>query len=383
MRIILIGNYAPDQQESMERFAQMLASGLQNAGHEAEIWRPSIYVGRWNKSTNSGLGKWVGYVDKLIIFPLILKWRLLDNNLNNLSVWFHICDHSNSPYLKYLPSQRTSITCHDVLAIRGALGHKDTYCQASALGEIMQKWILKWLSQAKQLASVSNYSLNQLKELTSSQDTSSENWQVIYNSFNADFYSVNAEQISARIYKKCPGLEGPFLLHVGSGHIRKNRKMLLRMVDVLGERWQGNICFAGEALDKEILSLAQSLGLIHRVISFVKPTHAELLALYSACEAFVFPSYSEGFGWPIIEAQACSAPVITSNIEPMLEISGGAALYANPDKPEDFAEALFLLKDYSVREGLIKNGLSNIRRFESKKMIDSYLNLYGIESVAC
>jgi len=150
------------------------------------------------------------------------------------------------------------------------------------------------------------------------------------------------------------------------------------MVYMLGGRWSGNIYFAGEGPDKEILARIEALGLRERVRFIVKPSHSTLVALYSRCEAFIFPSYSEGFGWPVIEAQACGAPVIASNIEPMPEVSGGAALHADPSDPEAFGEALLILKNLSTRALLVQKGVDNSRRFEPSHMIQAYLNLCGL-----
>src|SRR5712675_779390 len=120
VHIILIGNYKPDDQVSMQRFTNMLEKGFNEAGITSEIWYPRVFFGKWVKQTFYGLGKWLGYIDKWIIFPFILKRRIRRSKRQNKSFSFHICDHSNAPYLKYLPVERTVITCHDVLAIMGA-----------------------------------------------------------------------------------------------------------------------------------------------------------------------------------------------------------------------------------------------------------------------
>lgn len=379
MEFILIGNYRPDKQESMERFAQMLATGFEGAGNTCEIWRPSVFFGANVSSTLSGLGKWLGYIDKWLLFPLVLKWRLLKKKYRNGNVRFHICDHSNSFYLSQLPRNATAITCHDVLAIRGALGYADAYCPSSGAGKILQKWILKNLGKAKLLATVSQLTLDQLNKLTSQSDKSDRIWGVIHNAFNANFQHVDSEK-SAQLLLGAGMPKGkPFLLHVGSSLQRKNRGLLIGMVAALGNSWDGIICFAGKAIDEKLLAEAKALNLTHRIVSLVKPSHETLLALYSTCEAFVFPSFSEGFGWPVIEAQACSAPVIASNLEPMPEVSGGAALHADPYKPEDFANAFLLLKNKELKAALISKGLENSQRFGLKEMIDKYLALHGLK----
>ncbi len=381
MTIILIGNYPPDQQESMERFTQMLERGFRVAGLKTEVWRPIPLLGAKFRKTTSGLGKWMGYIDKWVIFPLLLQWRLLGKRFLQSHVRFHICDHSNAPYLNYLPADRTVITCHDVLAIRGAMGFADAYCEASTFGKLLQKWILFHLSNAKTLASVSQLTLNQLMELSGSQGKYKKNWCIIYNAFNADFKPTNTKKSQELLSEVALDLQKPYILHVGSGLPRKNRKMLLDMVHALGNQWDGYIYFAGQPLDASLLSHAKKLGLQDRVHAVVKPSHTLLVALYSSCQALIFPSFSEGFGWPVIEAQACGAPVIASNKEPMPEVSGGAAIHVNPYNPHEFAQALLSLNDEAFRADLIQRGFQNIQRFETAKIINAYLDLHQADTI--
>ncbi len=378
MRIILIGNYSHDKQESMQRFAEMLNRGILNAGYKAEIWRPDVIVGALTKKTTGGLAKWLGYIDKYIIFPVILMWRLREKKLRKPTTRFHVCDHSNSPYLKFLPKDRTGITCHDVLAIRGAMGYQDAYCDATFTGKILQKWILSNLRKAKLLAAASRLTLSQLENLSSNQDNDKKDWRVIHLGFNAQFAPLEIQQRLPLLAKANVKTDAPFILHVGSDQPRKNRKMLMDMVAELGAQWTGNIYYAGQGIDENILSHAKSLGLSARVFSVVNPDHQTLLALYSACEAFVFPSFSEGFGWPLIEAQACGAPVIASSVEPMPEVSNGTALHADPTKPKEFAEAFLRLKDQNFRENLIRSGLANASQYNGDHMINGYLALHGL-----
>ena len=376
MKIILIGNYSLDNQQSMERFALMLSEGFKNSGVATKIWRPVVFFGRKSLNPYQGFGKYLGYFDKWLLFPLILKLRLL-KHANNKDVIFHICDHSNAPYLKFLPKDKTIITCHDVLAIRGAFGYKDAYCPASGMGVMLQKWILKNLSQSQNLVSVSHFTLSQLKELCKDKKINSKNWVVIHNAFNAAFQPV-PKAACKQILKDTP-LNGhlPFILHVGSGLQRKNRKLLLDMLLSLGDRWNGLICYAGGALDTELINYAKALGLEDRVVSVVGPNHTTLVALYSASDAFIFPSLSEGFGWPLIEAQACGTPVIASNLEPMPEVSGGTAIHVPPLDPHLFAEAFLDLQTDSFRTQLIQKGFENIKRFSNDIMIKRYLKIYS------
>jgi glycosyltransferase involved in cell wall biosynthesis len=376
MKIILIGNYTLDNQESMERFTLMLYEGFKTKGIVTDIWRPIFFFGNKSLNPHSGLGKYLGYIDKWLLFPLVLKWRLLKKSNRSHSVFFHICDHSNAPYLKHLPKDRSGITCHDVLAIRGAFGYADAYCPASGMGKILQKWILQNLSKAKKIACVSQHTLLQLKDLCERNDVNDKNWVVILNAFNAPFRPLLKAESQERLQFTVLNGMSPFILHIGSSLPRKNRKLLLDMVYQLGNQWNGYVCFAGEALDEDFTNHAEKLGIKDRVVSIVRPNHDVLVALLSTCEAFVFPSFSEGFGWPVIEAQACGAPVIASDLAPMPEVSGGMALHAPPTSSKLFAEAFLKLKDIPFRESVIQNGFQNVLRFSNDQMINDYISLY-------
>lgn len=379
MKIILISNYIPDQQESMKRFAEMLDREFKAIGVKTELWFPTVFFGKPFKSTNAGIGKWMGYADKWLLFPLIIRLRIILRGLNKNDIRFHVCDHSNSPYLKYFPAERAAITCHDVIAIRAGLGYTDSNQQPSRFGVLQQKWILSNLRKAKRLAAVSNFTLNQLKDLTPDVADNHPNWRVILNPFNADFYPVNQADRSPLLKQAGLDPDPKYILHVGSGLPRKNRDLLLTMVAELGERWDGIIVYAGEQADEQLSLKIKDLGLEHRVVFVIKPRHEVLRALYSGCQAFVFPSFNEGFGWPVIEAQACGVPVIASNLDPMPEVGGNGTLYASPYKPDDFAEAFLKLSDLQCKAELITRGLENCERFDMSKIIKQYLALHNFE----
>lgn len=375
MRIILIGNYNKDKQQSMNLFAKMLSSGYNKLNIQTEIWLPEAFFAKWTNSTNKGIGKWLGYADKYIVFPIKLKFKLLNKKYNSKDVRFHICDHSNSIYINYLPKDRTLITCHDVLAIRGALGYKDAYCPATVTGKILQKWILKNLSKARYLAAVSNFTLNQLNDLLKKKKGLTDKWKVIYNGFNGDFWKMDSDQSGPLLKNAGISLDEPYILHVGSQLQRKNRKLLLDLVYNLGDQYNGKVCFAGQAIDDGLLNHAISLELQNRLVQVVKPDHHTLVALYSNCHAFIFPSFSEGFGWPIIEAQACGAPVITSKLQPFMEVGGKGAFYADPNNSEDFATAFLSLNEYDIKNKQIQEGYNNCERFGINELMKSYVEL--------
>lgn len=362
----------------MIRFGNLLANGYRSRGLSVEIFSPRpILLGK-NVNPGRGVLKWLSYVDKWILFPFLLR-RFVRQRRQKFGdgIRYHICDHSNAPYLAHLPKNRTVITCHDVLAIRGALGYPEAYCAASRTGIFLQRWILKHLRNAEQIACVSQLTLHHLYEITGKNDLR-PGWIVVHNAFNAEFGKIESQEAVQILKEKGIILPQPFLLHVGSNLPRKNRRMLLRMTRQASQDWPGYICFTGEPMDAWLTEEARALGILDRIHSVPKPDHRTLCALYSLAHALVFPSLSEGFGWPLIEAQACGTPVIASNLEPLLEVSGGTALHADPHDPQLFASALLTLNDAAVRKTLIDKGLKNTARFGLVQMVEKYLALHGL-----
>lgn len=106
-------------------------------------------------------------------------------------------------------------------------------------------------------------------------------------------------------------------------------------------------------------------------------TDEEILEEYKCCDIVNFPSTYEGFGMPIIEAQAIGRCVITSNIPPMSEIVGNYPLLINPFSVESIRNAYIqIISDLTLRNKLIKCGLENVKRFDLKKICDDYIALY-------
>ena len=142
---------------------------------------------------------------------------------------------------------------------------------------------------------------------------------------------------------------------------------------LIKNEWNGILLFAGENLNIELLKMVEKFELKNRIIDLGKVSHHQLVNLYSNCFAFIFPSFSEGFGWPIIEEQACEAPVITVNLAPMNEVAGEGAIFADPNDATTFKSALYKLKDDGFKLDLIAKGKKNIERYQSSLVIDSYL----------
>jgi glycosyltransferase involved in cell wall biosynthesis len=362
----LVGNYPPDAQESMIRYAQLVHAGLTESGVDAHLAFPEAAV-NVARRTARGLWKWIGYLDKYLVSVPALRREARRADI------VHICDHSNSVYIPLARSVPHVVTCHDLLAVRGALG-ENTDCPASATGRLLQRSILRGLNRADALACVSSATYGDASRLLP--DYEGE-MLLAPNSLNYPYQPIDPDEARARL-GSIPALAAghPFVLNLGSSLRRKNREGVLESV-ALASSWGGLIVFAGQPLTPEQRGLATRLGLVDRIVEIQKPSNAVIEALYNTALALHFPSRFEGFGWPIIEAQACGCPVICSNQNPMAEISGGAALLCDVDDAEALARAICSVAgDVDLRQDLRQRGIQNASRFSRSEMIDRFSGLY-------
>ena len=373
--VVLIGNYPLDRQESMLRFRDLIQSRLDAAGWETvSIFPGSVIGGVMNKGP---LVKWLRYVDKYIFFPFVLKRKLaaIKRKVAGRKVVVHICDHSNAVYTG--AAQRFSpvlVSCHDLLAVRGALG-EDTDCPASAAGKILQKAILRGVAQANAVACISQATRGDLIRLAGAE--AGEKSVHVPLALNYPYHPMSRDEALAELARA--GLDLPYrgyVLHVGSSLRRKNREALLRAVALIREEWPGEIVFAGEALLPEERELARSLGLEKRVREVSRPDNETLRALYAAAHALIFMSRFEGFGWPVLEAQASGCPVICSNRTSVPEVAGEAGLVHEPDDYAGIARDIQRLQDAAFRDNVTSRGLENAASYSSERMMGSYEEIY-------
>lgn len=149
----------------------------------------------------------------------------------------------------------------------------------------------------------------------------------------------------------------PYILYVGNDYPHKNLKRL-------------NLAF--EKLVKEH-NLNYELILITKFVS-----EEDLDKLYRNASLYVFPSLSEGFGLPPLEAMARGVPVVSSNATCLPKILGDAALYFNPLDIDDMAKVIKkALLDNNLREELIKKGFEQIKKYSWQKMAKETFKLYS------
>ncbi len=207
--------------------------------------------------------------------------------------------------------------------------------------------------------------------------------RLIYNGVDKDiFYKITeAEQQQARKVLKAKGVESPFLLFVGTIEPRKNLRGLLEAFRMLRSRtdFKGKVVVVGMKgwLSDGLEDYIRQLKIKNDVLFLGYVSNEELRYLYNLTEAFVFPSYYEGFGFPIVEAFCCGAPVITSNISSPFEIAGDCAITIDPYDPEQIALALQeILAHPEKREELSQKGRKRSELFSFKKTAEETLKVY-------
>ena len=381
---VLIGNFLPDRQESMTRFEHMLADGFSARGLDVETWRPEPFFVRWVREYRyGGFPKYLGYLDKFVLFPKTIRKHLRKAPPGTV---YHIIDHSNAIYARHFKQVPLVVTCHDLLQIRSALGEFPQN-PLTRSGQKYQRWILDALRGLHCVACVSGKTRTDLLRLAG---LAADAVHIIPNGLNYQYQPIPANEggviLDAALRRQnlaWPGggtVRPPILFSIGGAHWYKNRTGLIKIWGELKQRLSPPRVFVyvGPSFDAEQESLIQKLGLQDTLLRVPQLHDEELRAAYSLADGLVFPSWEEGFGWPIAEAQACGCPVFTSDRAPMTEVGGTAARYFDPADPAGAAEVI--LRSLALAEPLREAGLSQARRWDPQLMLDAYLKLYDAQS---
>jgi len=365
MKVLLVGNYAFDGSTSMHIWANALRRELLQLEIQAELIFPKPVFGRIEPSAQ-GVGKWLGYIDRFVLFPLSLRAAAARMDV------VHLCDHGAAMYAFAVKRKPVVVTCHDMLAVRGALGEA-VDCPATFLGRLLQHWILRGMRRATRVACVSQFTLNDARRILKED----ANLCLVLNGLNYPYQLLPSDEVDRRL-AGVPGIQRPFILHVGSHQPRKNCEGVLRVFARATKRTDLQLVFAGDALSQDLIELAGKLQVSDRIVQVIRPSVETLEALYNRAVALLFPSRHEGFGWPTIEAQACGCPVVASDIPPFIEAVGQSAALRPLDDEDGMAESIRrFAADPEYREQMRQSGFQNVRsRFQMSRMISEYVSLY-------
>lgn len=190
-----------------------------------------------------------------------------------------------------------------------------------------------------------------------------ERVDVIYHGVDPVFRPLPVDEVAA--FRRDRGLPERFVLFVGTLEPRKN---LVRLVEAFARIRDGRVrlVLAGGKgwLYDDLFAKVEALELDEEVVFPGYVMNDELSLWYNAATVFSYPSVYEGFGLPVLEAQACGTPVLTSNTSSLPEAAGDGALMVDPYDVEELAAGLDrLLTDEPLRHELRERGLAHARQF--------------------
>ncbi|MCC6857345.1 MAG: glycosyltransferase family 4 protein [Bryobacterales bacterium] len=209
---------------------------------------------------------------------------------------------------------------------------------------------------------------------------------VVPNAAAPEFRPVNREQ-SAGVVLSRFRIRGPFILSVGDLQPRKNQVGLIRAFGRLLDAHPNlphHLVLAGKPtwFAPRVAEAARQSGHASRIHLPGFVGDDDLLHLYNACDLFVFPSFYEGFGLPLLEAMACGRAVTCSDTSAMPEVADGAAILFDPGSTDQMARAMAdLLLDAELRARMERLGLMRASQFNwhttARKTLEVYCEVAG------
>jgi glycosyltransferase involved in cell wall biosynthesis len=189
-------------------------------------------------------------------------------------------------------------------------------------------------------------------------------------------------ETSAKWVRSRFGIAAPFILNVGDLQPRKNQIGLIRaFADMVSARPQlpHHLVLAGQDSwrGSDVRRAAERSGCAGRIHFTGFVLDDDLLQLYNACEFFVFPSFYEGFGLPVLEAMACSRAVACSNSTAIPEVADAAAILFDPHDTAEITRAMLdLALSVDLRARMERLGLQRAAKFNWRSTAEKTLEVY-------
>lgn len=278
---------------------------------------------------------------------ILNRWRNVSFTKRINSELLHITGHDHYLILGLI-RKKTILTIHDVEVLKRSSGIK---------GFLLKKLWFDWpIKYATCITTISEFSKNEILSL----DNYKTPIQVIHNPL-----TLPIEHTPKQFNTNYPNI-----LHIGT----KQNKNLIRLIMAIKDI-KCHLTIIGK------LDINQTKLLHSNEINYTSKanlSNIEMIGEYINCDILSFVSTYEGFGLPIIEAQACGRVVISSNIASIPEIAGNGALLVNPMDVNDIKNGFTqLINNSKLRDELISKGLENVKRFEPKKIANQYQELYN------
>jgi glycosyltransferase involved in cell wall biosynthesis len=238
--------------------------------------------------------------------------------------------------------------------------------------------VARTVKLASRIITVSEFSRDAIMRAYS---VSPDKIRVIPNAASSEFRVISRGRATQAIGERF-GIEAPFIFSVGDLQPRKNHVGLINAFSAMAAahpELDHHLVIAGQDtwFTPRVHAAAQASGLADRIHFTGFVSDAELLQLYNACDCFVFPSFYEGFGLPILEAMACGCAVTCSSTSAMPEVAEGAGLLFDPRNPTSIARAIAdVLLDSELRQRIQSRGLQRAAHFNWRKSASATLDVY-------
>jgi glycosyltransferase involved in cell wall biosynthesis len=304
-----------------------------------------------------------------------LSWeqRSLPQAVKEAGVELLHCTSNTAPFFCPVP---LVLTLHDIIFLE-KLAIKDKGTRYQQLGKIYRKFLVPRI--VKKCEKVITVSKQEKDRILKRFKLPATQVQVVYNGVGDEFQPVTDENLLQEV-KAAYQLPEQFVLFLGNKDPKKNMKGVLEAFARFAETHEG-IPLVVTAIQEEVMQeLLLEIGreaLIDRIILPGFAPFAWLPALYTLATVYMYPSFREGFGLPILEAFGCGTAVITANTSSMPEVAGDAAILVDPANLDEMATAIgALMDDKSLREHKIQQGFERVKTFSWEKMAREVLHLY-------
>lgn len=281
---------------------------------------------------------------------------------------FHSPDFVLPPVAGRIP---TLVTVHDLSFLK----YPETF--TPELVNYLNKVVPRSVRRASHILADSAATKNDLVEWLA---TPAEKVTVLYSGVNPRFRPVSNEKRLQRVRKKYGLGARPYVLSVSTLQPRKNYEMLIRAFKPVAAELPHNLVIAGGKgwLYERIMAEITSQGLDGRVLLIGFADDRDLPDLYSGASLFVYPSFYEGFGLPLLEAMACGVPVLNSDASCLPEVAGTATRQLAPNDQQAWTNAMStLLADAGQRSRMVAAGFLQARHFTWSRAAEELNGIYA------
>ncbi len=218
---------------------------------------------------------------------------------------------------------------------------------------------------------------NTKRDIIEFYDIAPEKISVIYQSCH-ERYMVEKSRKTFEGLRRRYQLPENYLLTVGSITVRKNLMGIVRALKMLPESNRLPLVVVGRGgRHRARVEAFLRKNRMEHLVHFADVSFEDLPAVYQKATVFLYPSFYEGFGIPILEALFSKTPVITSDVSSLPEAGGPGAHLVNPDNPEEIAAGIEkLLSDEPYRRELIEKGYAHAQQFRGEPLAAQMINLY-------